>query len=169
MPQESRLTQPLHSLLQSQRVASLGTITDEGSALVSMVPFTLEPELGCLVIHVSELAAHTRNLQHRPRVSLLVMQAEVPGQPVHALPRVTFEGVARVLQPDTQSWQQCRAAYLQRFPDVDFMTQFPDFKFVAIDITAARQVAGFGAARSIDGEELRQILGPGRQGRTSPT
>ena len=43
------------------------------------------------------------------------------------------------------------------------MTQLGDFRFVAIELKAARQVAGFGAARSIDEEEVRQALGPAGQ------
>lgn len=156
----SRLTQLLRSLLQRRQVASLGTIGDDGAPLVSMVPYAVEPGLGCMVIHVSDLAAHTRNLQLRRDVSLLVMEAEATGEPVHALPRVTFDGVATVLEPDSEPWHRCRLAYLQRFPDVDFMTAFPDFKFVSIDVTSARQVAGFGSARSIEGQELRRVLGP---------
>jgi len=137
----------------------LGTITDDGAALVSMVPYALEPHLGYLVIHVSDLAAHTRNLGLRPRVSLLVMQSEVPGEPVHALPRVTFDGFASVLTPDSQPWQLCRTAYLQRFPEAEPMTQLGDFKFVAVEVRGARQVAGFGSARSIGEEEVRLALG----------
>lgn len=40
------------------------------------------------------------------------------------------------------------------------MTQLGDFRFVAIELKGARQVAGFGAARSIDEEEVRRALGP---------
>jgi putative heme iron utilization protein len=154
----SRLTAQVRSLLQARRVAALGTIGDDGAPLVSMVPFAIEPRQPCLVIHVSELAAHTRNLQTTPRVSLLVMQSEVPGEPVHALPRVTFEGVAGVPQRDGPLWQACRAAYLERFPEAELMTQLGDFKFVAIELKGARQVAGFGTARSIGEEEIRLAL-----------
>jgi heme iron utilization protein len=161
MPHLSRLTQQLRAMLQAQRVAALGTITDEGAALVSMVPFAVEPQYGQLVIHVSELAAHTRNLQERPRVSLLVMQSEMPGEPVHALPRVTFDGLASLLTAGSAGWQACRTAYLNRFPEAEPMTHLGDFKFIAIEVKAARQVAGFGSARSIDGEELRLALTTG--------
>ena len=156
----SRLTRELRALLQAQRVASLGTIGQDGAALVSMVPFAIEPELGRIVIHISDLAAHTRNLQARPRVSSMVMRAEVSGEPVHALPRVTFDGIATVLKVETDAWQRCRATYLQRFPDAELMTQLPDFKFVALEATGARQVSGFGSARSIGEEEVRLALGP---------
>ncbi|MDR3451889.1 MAG: pyridoxamine 5'-phosphate oxidase family protein [Rhodoferax sp.] len=160
MPHESRLTGELRTLLHAQRTAVLGTTGDDGAAFVSMVPFALEPALGALVIHVSGLAAHTRNLQARPRVSLLVMQSEVPGEPVHALPRVTLEGEASILAPGSPPWHACRAAYLARFPEAEFMTQLGDFRFVAVHITQARHVAGFGAARDVDEEEVKRVFSP---------
>jgi len=153
-----RLTLQLRALLDGQRVASLGTIGDDGAPLVTMVPYALERTLGLLVIHVSDLAAHSRNLRSRPRVSLLVMQASVAGEPVHALPRVTFDGAARVLPPEGAPWSACRAAYLARFPEAEPMTQLGDFRFVAIEPAGARQVAGFGAARSIEAAEVRLAL-----------
>ncbi|TAL70388.1 MAG: pyridoxamine 5'-phosphate oxidase [Burkholderiaceae bacterium] len=159
MAHEPRLTGELRALLHTQRTAALGTTGDDGAAFVSMVPFALEPTLACLVIHVSGLAAHTRRLVDRPRVSLLVMQSEVPGQPVHALPRVTLEGEAGVLRPDSPPWLACRAAYLARFPEAAFLTQLGDFRFVAVQVTRARHVAGFGSARDVDREEVQRVMG----------
>ncbi len=159
MPHESRLTRELRLLLNAQRVAALGTLTDGGAPQVSMVPFAIEPGQACLVLHVSDLAAHTRNMQASPAVSLLVMQAEVAGEPVHALPRVTLDGQAEILVPDSPDWAACRGAYLARFPQAEPMTQLGDFMFVAVHPTHARHVAGFGAARSVDEPELAQVLG----------
>lgn len=153
-----RLTRELGALVDSRRVAALGTIGDDGAPLVSMVPYALERQLGCFVIHVSELAAHTHNLRARARVSLLVAQGEAEGQPVHALPRATFDGVARVPTRDGAEWQACRAAYLARFPEAEPMTHFGDFRFVAIEPAGARQVAGFGSARSIGADEVKLAL-----------
>jgi putative heme iron utilization protein len=158
MPHESRLTQALRHLLHSQRVAALGTMDEKGRPFVSMVPFAVDPETAAIVLHVSGLAAHTRNMQLRPQVSLLVMQSEVAGEPVHALPRITLEGLATTLQPNSSAWHSAKAAYLARFPEAEPMTQLGDFMFVGIEVTAARQVAGFGAARSVDAEELKQAL-----------
>lgn len=159
---EPRLTQALRSLLQTQRVAALGTLGADGLPFVSMVPFAVEPASAQLVIHVSGLAAHTRNLQASPRVSLLVMQAEVAGEAVHALPRVTLEGLAAVLVRDSEQWTQARDAYLSRFADAQPMTELGDFMFVGIAVQGARQVAGFGAARSLDAETVADVLRPPR-------
>jgi putative heme iron utilization protein len=158
MPHEPRLSRALRLLLQSRRVAALGTINDDGTPFVSMVPYAVEPTLACIVIHVSALAAHTRNLAERPVVSLLVMQGEVLAEPVHALPRVTLDLRATALESGSEPWQACRAAYLRRFPEAEPMTQLPDFRFLALEVKGARQVAGFGAARSIDADEVRQAL-----------
>lgn len=159
-PHEPRLSSDLRTLLASQRVAALGTLGEDGTPFVSMVPFALAPAIACAVIHVSGLAAHTRNLQAAPQVSLLVMQAEVPGQPVHALPRVTLLGQAQVLTPDSPAWVEARTAYLARFPEAEPMTQLGDFMFVAITLQGARQIAGFGAARSLDTDALASVVRP---------
>jgi hypothetical protein len=161
MTHESRLGRELRSLLQEQRVAALGSLCEDGTPMVTVVPFApaaIEPGQGCVVVHLSGLAAHTANLLDRPAVSLLVMRPEVPGQAVHALPRVTLQGRARLLAPDGAAWTAGRAAYLRRFPEAEMMTALGDFRFFAIAISQARQVAGFGAARSIAAEDLAQVL-----------
>lgn len=160
MRHEPRLDRDLRSLLNSQRVAALGTLDENGLPYVSMVPFALEPNCACLVIHVSSLAAHARHLRAKPDVSLLVMQSEIPGEPVHALPRVTLTAVARPLARGSEAWTQARTAYLTRFPDAEPLTHFDDFMFVAIDPAGARQVAGFGAARSLDADAVKAVLRP---------
>ena len=158
MIHEPRLTLALRNLLNAQRVAALGTLDESGQPFVSMVPFAVDGSNGTLVIHVSGLAAHARNLERVPQVSLMVMEAEVAGEPVHALPRVTLDAVTSALVLDTAAWSSARTAYLTRFPDVEYMTQLGDFRFVAIAVSGARQVAGFGAARSIGADEIAQVL-----------
>ena len=148
----------LRALLAAQRVAALGTLDADFRPFVSMVPFALEAGDGYVVIHVSGLAQHTPNLLARPAVSLLVMQSEVAGEPVHALPRVSFEGIATALVRESALWQRARATYLGRFPEAEPMTHLGDFQFVGIQITGARQIAGFGAARSLDAQEIGQLF-----------
>jgi len=157
---EPRLTRTLRALLHTQRTGALGTLNADGKPFVSMVPFAIEAASASLVIHVSLLAPHTRNLLAVPEVSLMVMQPEVAGEPVHALPRVSLDGLAERLQPDSPAWLAARTSYLSRFPEAEPMTELGDFSFVGIRITAARQVAGFGAARPLDGDEIADILRP---------
>jgi heme iron utilization protein len=161
MTHESRLTHALRELLNARRVGALGTLDarDPTQPFVSMVPFARLGAGACLVIHVSALAAHTRNLLAHPQVSLLVMAADTDGEPVHALPRVSFDAVAQLPEQGSPAWAAARSAYLARFPEAEPMTGLGDFSFVLLRPTAARQVAGFGAARSVDAAELAQLLG----------
>ncbi len=160
MTHEPRLNLALRALLAARRVASLGTLDAEQPELpfVSMVPFAPCASQGGLVIHISALAPHTRNLLAHPQVSLMVMAAEVDGQAVHALPRVTLDALAHVPAPDSPAWAAARAAYLARFPEAEPMTALGDFMFVLLRPTGARQVAGFGAARQVDAQELARLL-----------
>lgn len=160
-PHLPRLGLLLRALLWQRRVAALGTLDADGAPLVSMVPYAIVPALDGLAIHVSGLAAHTANLERHADASLMVMASE-PGadQPVHALARVTLQVRARTPERDGTDWQACRAAYLARFPEAEPMTAFGDFRFVLLQVRGARQVAGFGAARTVELEELRLALQP---------
>ncbi len=156
-----RLHRALRELIDSRRVAALGTVdaSDPAQPFVSMVPYALLRAQRSFIIHVSALAAHTGNLLVRPRVSLMVMAAELAGQPVHALPRVTFDAQAQGLDVGSALWETARSTYLDRFPDAEPMTALGDFRFVLLVPSGARQVAGFGAARTLDAGELDHILG----------
>lgn len=163
MLHESRLDHSLRQLLCNRRTAALATLqpADGGAQqaakpMVSFVPYAIAPGARAFLIHVSALAAHTRNLQQQPMVSLLIAAPEEPGQPVHALERVTVFGCAAELAADEVA--DGRQAYLSRFPEAAPMTALPDFRFVQITPLSARHVAGFGAARDLSAEELIALL-----------
>ncbi len=160
MTHEPRLMRELRALIHGRRVAALGTLdaTDPAQPFVSMVPYAVWPQAAALVVHLSGLAAHTRNLQAHPQASLLVMAGEPDGEPVHALQRVTLEVVAETPERGSDPWRVARGAYLARFPEAEPMTELGDFRFVLLRPAGARQVAGFGAARSVDAGEIRRVL-----------
>jgi Pyridoxamine 5'-phosphate oxidase len=133
-----RLTLALHALLCTQRVAALGTSNPDGTPFVSMVPFAIDASARTLVIHVSSLAPHTRNLQSTPAVSILVMEPEVPGAPVHALPRVTLEGQASVLLVGCCTY--CLLGALSRGRAHDPIGRFQFFFHPAFGCPASRGV-----------------------------
>ena len=155
-----RLHRALGDLLRAQRVAALGTLDaqDPTQPFVSMVPYALLPDGVGFVIHVSGLAPHTANLQAAPRAALMVMASEPETGPVHALPRVSIDVRAEPPVPHSPAWERARDAYLARFPEAEPMTALPDFRFVTLSPTRARQVAGFGAARTVEADELAAVL-----------
>jgi putative heme iron utilization protein len=136
-------------------VAALGTLHD-GAPFVSMVPVVPAPDGSGLLIHVSRLAQHTRDLLADGRVSLMFMQPLDPGQDPLALPRLTLPGAAEVIPAESPAHAQAAEAYLARFPQAELTLGLGDFSFFRIRPTSGRLVSGFGQAISL---EAGQILG----------
>lgn len=157
-PHESRLDRELRALLLQRPVAALGTLDDTGAPAVSMVSFALDSEDAALLLHVSGLAAHTRQMQRDPRVSLMVLGADDAAESPQALPRVSIAAQARFVEPGNEEAQRCCAIYLARHPQAELMTRLPDFRFIRLLPTSVRHVAGFGAARSLEPADLQTLL-----------
>ena len=168
MPHESHLQQSLRALLATQRIATLGVqpLADFSmpQALpapgLSCVPWAWNSEFCCLVIHVSALASHTQAMEQHPAVSLMMAAQEQANTGVHALERVSIQGVASTPPPESLLCQAAKNSYLQRFPEAEAMTMLADFRFVCITPGNARHIAGFGAARDVDDQELIATLNP---------
>lgn len=138
-------TQLLRRLLEGQRIASLGTL-HAGEPYVSMVPFALLPEGSGFVVHVSQLASHTKDMTESPRVSLLVVAPEVPGIPPQATARVTIQGRAERYEDSAPGYAEAREAYLSRFPQAVDMFELSDFSLFAIRPLSIRFIGGFAQA-----------------------
>ncbi len=162
--------QPLRELLRAQQIASLGTLHD-GQPYVSMVPFAILPGGVGFVIHVSRLAAHTKDMLLNPQVSLLVIDLPRPGLPAQAWARVTIQGQAVQYSESTEGYAEAKTAYLSRFPQSAEMFGFADFSLFAILPGSIRFVGGFAQAATISPEVLAEVLSEGQErcgtGRTS--
>jgi len=155
---DSRMAQALRSLLQTRRIASLGTL-HAGEPYVSMVPFALLPRGAGFVIHVSALAAHTKDMLADPRVSLLVIAPESPDVPPQALARATIQADALQYLESTPGHAEARQAYLARFPTSSTMFELADFSLFAIRPRSIRFVGGFAQAGTLTPERLAEVLG----------
>jgi putative heme iron utilization protein len=147
----------LRRLLDERPVAALGTL-HRGEPAVSMVPFVLPRGDTRLVVHVSALAPHTRDMREHPRVGLLVMAEPGDGVTPQALPRVALQADATTLPRDGADHAAARAAYLERFPDAAVTFELGDFSLVALRPVSARLVAGFGRAEALVGDALATWL-----------
>ena len=167
MPHESRLQQSLRELLLTQRTAALAVqpLADFSASTLpvpglSFVPWAWCSDFSCLVIHVSGLASHTSAMQAHPAISLMMVAAEVPGQGVHALERISIAGVASAPPRESALWQALKTSYLARFPEAEAMTMLGDFRFICITPSTGRHVAGFGAAREVSDQDLIAAFNP---------
>jgi heme oxygenase (biliverdin-IX-beta and delta-forming) len=150
-------TAQLKQLLRERSVAALGTL-HAGAPSVSMVPYAIARDGSGLIIHVSRLSSHTKDMRSDPRVSLLVMEAESGESSALALPRASIQGTALEVASNSPDLPGFRAAYLERFPEASQMFGFADFSLFKIQPESVRFVAGFAEAHTFSGESFRQML-----------
>jgi heme iron utilization protein len=144
-------------LLAERPVAALATL-HAGEPAISMVPFVVSPADAHLVIHVSALATHTRDMLGHPRASVLVTAEVDASVSPQALPRLSLVVDAVPLQRDSSAYAESRDRYLARFPDALQTFELADFSIFVLRIQSARLIAGFGRAFGIAGEPLRALL-----------
>lgn len=147
----------LRAILERQEVGALGTL-HEGAPYVSMVPFALLPDGMGFVIHVSALAAHTKDMLADSRVSLMVMADREAGTSAQALARVTVQGDAAPIPADTPVHALAKASYLGRFPQSAQTFELADFALFAIRPKSLRYVGGFAQAKTITPEGFARAL-----------
>lgn len=151
------LAESLRKLLREQRIAALGTLHD-GEPFVSMAPFALLASPPRFVIHVSRLAAHTKDMLRDGRVSLLVSAQPDAQTAPQAVPRVTIQGDAAPLDDDDAGHAVAKSAYLERFPEGEPMFGFGDFSLFLVTPRALRFVAGFAQAFSVTAPAYQVLM-----------
>lgn len=126
--------------------AALGTrLRDtDGAPYVSLVLVATDP-VGRPLLHLSDLADHTRNLEADDRASLL-FDATGERDDVLAGERATLIG--RLVPADDPA---DRERYLRRHPGARLYAGFADFRFRRFVPERAHLVAGFGRIHWLDG------------------
>ena len=147
----------LRQLLVEQRWAALATLGEDGSPSVSFVAYVPEPGFNGFLLHISRLAAHTRNLLARPAVALAISDTDTGQEDPQLLARITIHGLASVIQRGTADYLASRKHYLAKLPQAEQLFGFEDFVLVRLSPHEARYVGGFAQAFRLSAEQLRQI------------
>jgi putative heme iron utilization protein len=135
----------LHSLHNG--VLSTISARLSGYPFGSITPFVLDHE-GNLLILISTIAEHTKNIQADQRVSLIAFDSN--STDMQASARLTLVGDATIAPKDAA----LRARYLRYFPQAENYFDMHDFQFYRIAVKQARYIGGFGNIHWIPGEEL---------------
>lgn len=153
---ETTEREKLARLLREGRWAALATHGD-GAPLASMVAYACEPGFAGILMHISRLSAHTRNLLASPPASIVISEPDSDRvRNPQTLARVSIQGEARPLREDAGGYAEARALYEKRFPDSSPLFGFKDFLLFRLVPREARFVAGFAMAYTVDAEELKK-------------
>lgn len=126
-------------MLRAHRYGALSTLSKkfDGFPFGSIAPYLVDHD-GSLLILISTLAEHTKNIQHDPRVSLITHDQRDPH--IQTQGRVTVVGNAQHEPNRTQAGQR----YLRYFPEAQTYFEMHDFSFYRIQPIAIRFIGGFG-------------------------
>lgn len=133
-------------MVASRRFGVLSThsVNSPGFPFGSLVGFAPEAD-GNVLLFVSALAMHTRNILADARASLHLSSGEPE---VLASPRVTILGSVGPLQPPIEP---ARGLYIDHHPEARRWLDFGDFRLLRLRVERAYYVAGFGSMGWIDG------------------
>lgn len=134
------------TLLAHSNVATLATLSEDGTPWASMVMFGLCAD-GSPVLFVSTLAEHGRNLERDQRGSLMVAAPQTHSDPLQN-GRVTLAGTFS--KPTGAREEEARAAVYAAMPYGRTYAKFNDFHLWVLDVERVRWVGGYGVMGSDD-------------------
>lgn len=126
-------------LLRGHHYGALCTLSKKfnGHPFGSITPYLVDHD-GSLLILISTLAEHTKNIQHDSRVSLITHNQN--DSHIQAQGRVTVVGDAHSVADK----HQARTRYLRYFPEAAGYLAMHDFSFYRIVPQTLRFIGGFG-------------------------
>lgn len=135
-------------MLRAHRYGVLSTLSKkfDGYPFGSITPYLVDHD-GSLLILISTLAEHTKNILHAPRVSLITHDQRDPT--ILTQGRVTLVGDAAT-EPDRE---RAGLRYLRYFPEAQSYFAMHDFSFYRIRPVAIRHIGGFGRIHWVSMED----------------
>ena len=135
-------------LLRAHRYGALSTLSKkfDGFPFGSITPYLVDHD-GSLIILISTLAEHTKNILHDPRVSLITHDQR--DAQIQTQGRVTVVGNARLISER----EAIGTRYLRYFPEAEKYLQMHDFSFYRIQPIAIRYIGGFGNIHWVNKEK----------------
>ena len=132
-------------MLRAHSYGALCTLSKklDGYPFGSITPYLVDHD-GSLLILISTLAEHTKNIRQDPRVSLITHDQQNPH--IQTQGRVTVTGNAEP-EPDRD---QAGLRYLRYFPEAETYFSMHDFSFYRIRPLAIRYIGGFGKIHWVD-------------------
>jgi len=135
-------------MLRAHRYGALCTLSKkfDGFPFGSITPYLADHD-GSLIILISSLAEHTKNILHDPHVSLITHDQR--DAHIQTQGRVTLLGNAQAIRDR----DQIGTRYLRYFPEAQSYFQMHDFSFFRIQPVAIRYIGGFGNIHWVNMEQ----------------
>ncbi len=145
------------ALLSSIKSLCLSTCNADGEPNIGYTPFVVNDT--DLIVFVSQLARHTRDMLETRSVAVLIMADEQDSQQIFARTRLSYRCSATPIAADSPDYNDLLDRYQQQHGKmVDLLRQLPDFVLFQLRPVSGQFVMGFGKAYKLEGEKLDQFV-----------
>ena len=148
----TEITRKARQLLHYESYGVLATHSNSitGYPFGSIVPYIYEQN-GYLIIYISELTEHTKNLRKNDKCSLTIKEGNFHSD-VQTAERLTWIGNAE--EVDAGEYSYFEKKYFRNFPWSKKYEETHDFSFWKIDLIRARFIGGFGEIYWLESREF---------------
>lgn len=141
-----------------QQFASLLLATADAQGLPHASYAAYVQDDGKFYVYVSELAAHTRNLQRSGTASVMFIENEEQAKHIFARQRLNYQCETHEVARASEQFAHIMALFEQKFGSfMEMLKNLQDFHLIAIHPIQGTYVQGFARAFVLEGEELGKI------------
>ncbi|MFK7892052.1 MAG: HugZ family protein [Granulosicoccus sp.] len=156
MTKEVTPEQTLTALRSSTKSVILSTVGADGSPHSGYTPFAFEGNN--IIIFVSRLSLHTRDLLACEKVSTMLISDESESDQIFARTRVSYQCAAMRIESDDRAYEELIELLHRRHGKmIGLLRQLPDFVLFRLQPHAGQFVMGFGQAYRLCGPDLDQL------------
>ena len=148
----------LTNLLSQQQSAILSTANADASPLASYAPFVTDSDRN-FYIFTSMLSHHTANLLRTGHASVMLIADESETVQNFARSRETYSCAVQEITRDGDTWHTAARLYEKRFVEMfKLLCGLSDFRMFKLTPQSGTLVVGFGAAYTLHGDGLSQLV-----------
>jgi len=145
------------ALKMRMRTLQLATLDEHHEPHCGYTPFIFDGQ--DLIIFISRLAVHTRDLLVNPKLGTMLIDDEQDSNNLFARCRVRYQCEAAVIEPDNEKYADLLDRYQDRHGKVvTLIRQLPDFILFRLIPKSGVFVVGFGEAYRIEGEKMDRFV-----------
>lgn len=139
------------------RTLQLATLGENNEPHCGYTPFIHDGK--DLIIFISQLAVHTRDLLVNPKLGTMLIDDEQDSNNLFARCRVRYQCEARVINTDDEQYTTLLDRYQDRHGKVvTLIRQLPDFILFRLVPISGVLVIGFGEAYRIEGDNMDRFV-----------
>lgn len=153
---ETLIQKNIDLLTNSRKSVLLASLNREGLAEISSTPFIKLNNT--FYVFISELASHTQNIKHHPKISIMLIEDEQDTKNAFARKRLSYACTAKFIDAHDSSWHSIMEQFEERQGNtVSILKQLQDFHLVELKALSGSYIEGFGKAYRLSGTNLDQV------------